>query len=119
MRDFIFNSWNGIMDHRYNPLKNIPDLQVRHFVMQILAFMWALVFSIFIADSFFIFGISALAHVLFIAAVVITVGTFKVAEHKPYSFVNGYHSMNRTRNYIWSNGKKVKLEVNDPGGEHE
>ena len=51
MREFIFSSWNGVMDHNKNPLRHIPDLQVRHMVMQILAFMWSSVFAIMIVNS--------------------------------------------------------------------
>jgi len=123
MREFIVNSWNGIMDYRYNPLKHIPDLQVRHMVMQVLAFMWSLVFAIMIVDSIWAFGLSALGHVLFIGAVVITVATFKVAERRPYMF-GTYHSVGRQRGYVWARDKKgnpyrVALDPNDPGGEHE
>ena len=74
------------MDAEVNPLRNIPDLNVRHMIMQILAFMWSAVFSIAIADSIMAFGISAIVHVLLVAAVVITVATFKVAEYKPSAF---------------------------------
>ena len=119
IREYIFNTWNGVMDARYNPLKNIPDLHVQHMVMQVLAFMWSVVFGVMIAESVFAFGISAIAHTALLAAIVITVATFKVAENSPYSFVNGYHSVNRTRNYIWTNGTKTKLDDMDPGGEHE
>ena len=123
MREFIVNSWNGIMDYRYNPLKHIPDLQVRHMVMQVLAFMWSSVFAIMIVDSIWAFGLSALGHVLFIGAVVITVATFKVAERRPYMF-GTYHSVGRQRGYTWARDKKgnpyrVALDPNDPGGEHE
>jgi hypothetical protein len=123
MKQYIVNSWNGIMDYRYNPLKHIPDLQVRHMVMQVLAFMWSSVFAIMIVDSIWAFGLSALGHVLFIGAVVITVATFKVAERRPYMF-GTYHSVGRQRGYVWARDKKgnpyrVALDPNDPGGEHE
>jgi hypothetical protein len=123
MREFIFDSWNAVMDYKHNPLKHIPDLQVRHMVMQVLAFMWALAFSLFIIDNLFFFGISAIGHVALIAAVVITVGTFKVAEKRPYMF-GSYHSYGRTRGYtIWhdknGNPQKIWFDKNDPGGEHE
>ena len=123
MREFIYNGWNGVMDYKHNPLKHIPDLQVRHMVMQVLAFMWALVFSLFVAQNTFFFGVSALGHVAFIAAIVITVGTFKVAEKRPYMF-GTYHSVGRQRGYVWVRDKKgnpyrVALDPNDPGGEHE
>jgi len=32
MRELIYDSWNGVMNHNKNPLKHIPDLQVRHMV---------------------------------------------------------------------------------------
>ena len=34
---FIINCWNAVMNHNVNPLRHIPDLQVRHVVLQILA----------------------------------------------------------------------------------
>ena len=127
MRSFVVDCWNHIMDAEINPLRNIPDLNVRHMIMQVLAFMWSAVFSITIADSIMAFGISAIAHVLLIAAVVITVGTFKLAEHKPSMFQwrkDGYHSHGRGRMYTIYRDKKgnpykVKLPYGDPGGEHE
>ena len=127
MRSFVVDCWNHIMDAEINPLRNIPDLNVRHMIMQVLAFMWSAVFSITIADSIMAFGISAIAHVLLIAAVVITVGTFKLAEHKPSMFQwrkDGYHSHGRGRMYTIYRDKKgiahkVPLDPNDPGGEHE
>ena len=127
MRSFVVDCWNHIMDAEINPLRNIPDLNVRHMIMQVLAFMWSAVFSITIADSIMAFGISAIAHVLLIAAVVITVGTFKLAEHKPSVFQwrkDGYHSHGRGRIYTIyrdknGNAHKVPLDPNDPGGEHE
>lgn len=116
---FIINCWNGVMDHRYNPLKNIPDLQVRHMVLQVLAWMWCIVFSMWLG-SFVVMGISMVAHALFLAAIVVTVGTFTVATNNPAFFIKpGYHSASRTRQNMWINGKKVKLDANDPGGEHE
>ena len=39
MREFVYNAWTAIMDDRRNPLSNIPDLGVRHVIMQVLALM--------------------------------------------------------------------------------
>ena len=86
MRKFVVSCWNHIMDAEVNPLRHIPDLQVRHMIMQILAFMWSAVFALYIANSVMAFGISAFLHVLLVGAVVVTVGTFKVAEHQPWRF---------------------------------
>ena len=73
------------MDHRMNPLSNIQDLGVRHVVMQFLAWMWCIIFSMSIG-SVTIFGISALAHALLIAGVVVTVATFETAKRNPKVF---------------------------------
>ena len=67
------------MDHEKNPLKNIPNIQVRHMVLQLLAWMWCIVFSFYLG-SIVVFGISAIAHLFVIAAIVITVATFKSAK---------------------------------------
>jgi len=85
MRTFIVNSWNSIMNADFNPLKNIPDLQVRHLVLQVLAWMWCIVFAI-IVGSWTAFGISAVVHVLLLAAIAITVGTFETARRNPQYF---------------------------------
>lgn len=123
MKKFVVDCWDVIMDHNKNPLRHIPDLQVRHMVMQVLAFMWSAVFALYIAESVYAFGISAFAHVVFIGAVVLTVGTFKVAEKQPWRF-GSYHSYGRSRDYVIyrdmdGNPYKVPLDKNDPGGEHE
>ena len=85
VRTFIVNGWNAVMDDRRNPLINIPDLQVRHLVMQVLAWMWCIVFA-FIVGSWTAFGVSVIAHVILLAAIVITVGTFETARRAPQYF---------------------------------
>ena len=85
MREFIYDSWNGIMDAERNPLKHIPDTNVRHMVMQVLAWMWCITFAMLIG-SWTVFAISAVAHVFLIAAIVITVATFETAKRKPQYF---------------------------------
>ena len=85
MVKFIYNTWNVVMDHRMNPLSNIQDLGVRHVVMQFLAWMWCIIFSMSIG-SVTVFGISALAHALLIAGVVVTVATFETAKRNPKVF---------------------------------
>ena len=79
MLRFINDCWDGIMDHNNNPLKNIPNMQVRYMVLQLLAWMWCIVFSFYLG-SIVVFGISAIAHLALIVAIVITVVTFKGAK---------------------------------------
>ncbi len=75
------NTWNMIMDWRYNPLSYIPDTNTRHMVMQVLAWMWCIIFAMSVG-SVTVFGISAIAHALLIAGVFITAGVFETAKRK-------------------------------------
>ena len=118
MRELVVDSWNGIMDAEVNPLRHIPDLNVRHMVLQVLAWMWCIVFSMYMG-SLVVMGVSMIAHALFLAAVVVTVATFETAKRNPSFFIKkGYHTPSRSRS-LWFNGKKIKTDSNDVGGEHE
>ncbi len=77
--------YNLIMDSKRNPLSNIPDINTRHLIMQILAWMWCIIFSMWMG-SIVVFGISAVAHALLIAGVFITAGVFETAKRKPQYF---------------------------------
>ena len=111
------------MNAEINPLRHIPDTNTRHMVLQVLAWMWCIVFSFYVG-SFWVFGVSAIAHVFLLAAIAITVGTFETAKRNPNFFLrlehgtNGYHTPSRTR-HMYYNGKRIELDPNDPGGEHE
>ena len=118
MRQFVYESWNSVMNAEKNPLRHIPDLQTRHMILQILAWMWATTFALWMG-SMYAFGISTIAHLFIIAAIVVTVGTFETAKRRPTFFIrDGYHTPSRSRN-MYYNGKKIKLDPNDVGGEHE
>ena len=82
----VLHTYNLIMDSSINPLKNIKNLQVRHMVMQLLACMWSLIFGMYIVESIYAFGISALVHSLLIVAIVITVAVFDTASRSPELF---------------------------------
>jgi len=112
----IVDNWNFIMNHNKNPLKNIPDTNTRHMIIQILAWMWCIVFSMYFS-SMWIFGITTIAHILILAAIAITVATFETAKRKP-SIFGGYYTPSRSR-AIYYEGKRIELDPNDKGGEHE
>jgi hypothetical protein len=46
IRKFVFYIWNFIFNHEVSPVRNIPDVAVRHYILQVLGFMWAICFSI-------------------------------------------------------------------------
>ena len=121
----IKDFWNSIMTIEGSSLRNL-DPRVAHMVFLILAFMWSGIFSIMIG-SITAFGISAIAHIALVSGTAITVMVFNEADKRPeslnktvksFSFKPGYNSGSRARD-MWYNGKKVKLDANDPGGEHE
>ena len=87
--------------------------------MQVLAWMWCIAFSSYFS-SMWIFGITAIAHIIILAAIAVTVATFETARRKPDFFLrsDGYHTTSRSR-YIYYNGKRYERDPQDMGGEHE
>ena len=81
----MIKAYKLIMDSKRNPLSNIPDTNTRHLIMQILAWMWCIIFSMWMG-SIVVFGISAVAHALLIAGIFITAGVFETAKRKPQYF---------------------------------
>ena len=86
MRNFVISCWRFIFDHEYSPLRHIPDLGTRHMIFQLLAWMWATVFSISIG-SYLVFEVTLLAHALIIGAAAITVATYSTAVARPIALV--------------------------------
>ena len=101
MRKFIHDCYQGVMNHERNPLRHIPDEGLRHMVMQLLAWMWCIVFSIYFG-SFLIFGLTAIAHFIVIVAIVITVVSFKKGEkYKHPNGVLNYEKIQGKYDDIW------------------
>ena len=85
MKDFIINNWNLVMDYEKNPLSSIPSLPVRHMIMQVLAWMWVIVFTI-ASGTWAYAGLNVIVHTALIAGIVLTVGVFETAKRKPSVF---------------------------------
>ena len=77
--------YNLVMDSRHNPLSNIPDTITRHLVMQMLAWMWCIVFSMWLG-SIVVFGVSAAVHAVLLAGIFVTVGVFETAKRHPVHY---------------------------------
>ena len=77
--------YNLVMDSRHNPLSHIPDTNTRHLVMQVLAWMWCIIFSMWMS-SIVVFGVSAAIHAILLAGIFVTVGVFETAKRKPVYF---------------------------------
>lgn len=87
-RNNIVYAWNFVFNHEVSPLRNIPDIAVRHHVLQVLAMMWAVAFSVAVG-SYTVLAYSLLGHSVLIAAAAITAATYTVAANKPGLFVRG------------------------------
>jgi hypothetical protein len=81
-RKKIAFAWSFIFDHEVSPLRNVPDVAVRHYVLQILGAMWAVAASVAIG-SYTFFAASLVGHSVLIAAAGITVATLTAAAKKP------------------------------------
>jgi len=80
MKDFILGSWDAVMDHHRNPLRHL-DLASQHYLMQVLGWMWSMVFSLTFL-SIFQFGFTWLAHLCLIGGVCMTVALFREADRQ-------------------------------------
>ena len=78
-------AWEYVFNHEVSPLRHIPDVAVRHYVLQILGFMWAVSSSIAIG-SYAFFAASVIGHTVLIAAAAITVVTWTAASNRPSLF---------------------------------
>ena len=81
------------MEHDHNPLKYIGDIQARHMMLQILAWMWCVIFAMS-TWSITVFGVTAIVHSLLIAGVVGTVATFELARSQPSRFIRSGRGIN-------------------------
>jgi hypothetical protein len=68
-------TWKSVMDHRYNPLKHL-DLRSGHYLMQVLSWMWSMIFSLSFL-SIYQFGYVWAAHLLIIGGVFVTMAIFE------------------------------------------
>jgi hypothetical protein len=88
LRNGVVYAWNYVFNHRVSPLRNIQDVAMRHYVLQMLGVMWAVSFSLSIGSYTFL-TYSIIGHTILIAAAAITVGTWTAASLKPGLFTRG------------------------------
>lgn len=88
IRKLVVFSWNFLFNHEVSPLRHIPDVAIRHYVLQVLGLMWAVSFAV-AAGSYTFLAVSVIGHTVLIAAAAITVSTWTVATTKPELFARG------------------------------
>lgn len=87
IKKIVVHSWNFLFNHEVSPLRHIPDVAVRHYILQILGFMWAISFSLAIGSYTFM-AVSIIGHTVLIAAAAITVASWATASLNPELFVS-------------------------------
>lgn len=80
LEPIIRSSWDAVMNEKRNPLRSFP-LMTAHMMMQILAWMWSIVFALALG-SYFVFGVSVIGHALVLAGVFGTLAVFRRAEQQ-------------------------------------
>ena len=77
-----------IVNNEVNPLCQIPDVAIRHYILQALGLMWAVAFTL-AAESYTFLAVSMIGNTVLIAAAAITATTRMAASAKPDLFVCG------------------------------
>lgn len=80
MRKFLADSYAMVMDSSKNPLRHL-DLASQHYIMQALAWMWSMVFSLSFLSIFYFHYVWG-AHMLILGGICLTVGVFRRAERQ-------------------------------------
>ena len=86
VKKFVVLCWDFVFNHEVSPLRNIPDVAIRHYVLQSLGLMWAVAFATAVGSYTFL-AVSVIGHTVLIAAAAITVSTWIAATAKPELFV--------------------------------
>jgi hypothetical protein len=87
-KSYTLHAWNFLFNHEVSPVRNIPDIAIRHYVLQALALLWAVSCSLALGSYTFL-AASVIGHTVLIAAAAITVGTLTTAANNPKVFIRG------------------------------
>ena len=99
MKTFIVDSWNAVMDNRHNPLRHL-DLASQHYFMQVLGWMWSMVFSLSFL-SIFSFGLVWMAHLLVFGGIAFTVAVFRESEKRRLEIEAATVELSSSSRCVW------------------
>lgn len=88
MKKLVVHAWDFIFNSDVSPLRHIPDVSTRHYVLQALGAMWVLAISLAFG-SYTFFAFNLIGHVVLIGAAAITIATYTTATIKPSVFGTG------------------------------
>ena len=108
-----------LFDDTKNDLRSLPKT-VRLQILIALSALWSTAFSIWVFTvPMFVYGWLGmfLGH---LAVIFVAYYTFKQFQDiRRFRTDPNYHTLTRSRQNLWINGKHTKLPKDDPGGEHE
>ena len=78
MKQDIFANWKVVMDNSSNPLRHL-DLVSQHSLMQVLGWMWSMIFGLSFL-SIFQFGYVWMSHLLLFGGAAMTVAVIRNAQ---------------------------------------
>lgn len=99
MKESFVSTWDSVMDSRHNPLRHL-DLSSQHYFMQVLAWMWSMVFSLTFF-SIFQFGLTWFAHMILIAGAAMTVALFRQAESQQEEGLKAVDNLGHASRCVW------------------
>jgi hypothetical protein len=99
MKQFIAECWDTVMNGQRNPLRHL-DMASQHYFMQVLGWMWSMVFSLSFL-SIFQFGYVWMGHLLLIGGVAMTVAVFREAERRRGRAVPATRELSGASRCVW------------------
>ena len=81
-----YEMYKTVMDADYNPLRHIPDPASRFWIMTVLAWMWSVVFGIYVGSVIYM-GISIASHFILLFMACFTAAVFYDAERRHDSWL--------------------------------
>jgi hypothetical protein len=99
MKAMIVKSWEAVMDNQHNPLRHL-DLASQHYFMQVLGWMWSMVFSLSFL-SIYHFGITWILHVMLFGGIAFTVAVFREAEKRSAEVSATVPHLGRASTCVW------------------
>ena len=91
---FISDSWNGVMDARFNPLRYIRDPSLQAYFTLVLFLMWSVYFG-FLASNYFAWAnydvvTSIFLHMAVLLPIMATNAVFKDAEREGAAWLQAW-----------------------------
>ena len=96
---FISDSWNSVMDARFNPLRHIGDPSLLAYFMLVLFLMWSVYFG-FLASNYLAWSnydvvTSIFLHIAILLPIMATNAVFKDAERDGAAWLRAWREQQR------------------------